>query len=50
MRYRIYGDVIATARQIKRGRKLIYGDVLMTIDGEPDRPVAHATITYALPN
>ncbi len=45
----IGGDVIATARQIKRGRKLIYGDVLMTVEGEPDRPVAHATITYALP-
>ena len=49
LRPAIGGDVIATARQLKRGRKLIFGDIVMTIDGDPDRPVAHATITYALP-
>lgn len=45
----IGGDVIARARQIKRGRNMIFGDIIMTIDGEPDRPVAHATISYAIP-
>lgn len=44
------GDVIAKATQLKRGRKLIYGDVTMFIDGKEDKPVAHATVTYALPN
>lgn len=44
------GDVIAKATQLKRGRKLIYGDVTMFIDGAEDKPVAHATVTYALPS
>ena len=43
------GDVIARGRQLKRGRNLIYGDVEMFIDGAEDKPVAHATVTYALP-
>lgn len=43
------GDVIGVGRMLKRGRKLIYGDVTMYIDGKPDKPVAHATVTYALP-
>lgn len=49
MRPAIGGDVIAHAKQLKRGRRLIYGDVTMYIDGSPDKPVAHATVTYALP-
>lgn len=49
MRPAIGGDVIGIGRRIKRGRKLIYGDVTMHIDGNPDKPVAHATVTYALP-
>ena len=49
MRPAIGGDVIGVGRRIKRGRNLIYGDVLMHIDGQPDKPVAHATVTYALP-
>ena len=44
------GDVIATAKQLKRGRKLIYGDVTMFMADQPDKPVAHATVTYALPD
>lgn len=43
------GDVIAEARRLKRGKRLVYGDVLMHVDGEPDRPVSHAAVTYALP-
>ncbi len=43
------GDVIARGRQLKRGRNLIYGDVEMFIEGAEDKPVAHATVTYALP-
>jgi len=49
LRPAIGGDVIGVGRQIKRGRRLVYGDVTMHIDGDPDRPVAHATVTYALP-
>lgn len=43
------GDVIAIGRRLKRGRSLIYGEVEMHIDGAPDKIVAHATLTYALP-
>ncbi len=50
MRPAIGGDIIADGRQLKRGKRLIYGDVLMHVDGDPDRPVAHANVTYALPH
>lgn len=50
MRPAVGGDVIAEARTLKRGKRLVYGDVLMHVDGAPDRPVAHATVTYALPS
>lgn len=43
------GDVIGVGRRLKRGRSLMYGDIEMFIDGQPDKPVAHATVTYALP-
>jgi len=49
LRPAIGGDLIAEAKQLKRGRKLVYGDVTMYIDGTPEKPVAHATVTYALP-
>ena len=43
------GDIVAIAKQLKRGRKLVYGDVTMWMADEPAKPVAHATVTYALP-
>lgn len=49
LRPAIGGDVIGVAKRLKRGRSLIYGEIEMYIDGAPERPVAHATITYALP-
>lgn len=49
LRPAIGGDVIGIGRRIKRGRSLMYGEVEMFIDGVPDKPVAHATVTYALP-
>ncbi len=42
-------DLIAEARVLRHGRRLIVGDVMLYSDGlEP--PVAHATGTYALPS
>ena len=49
MRPAIGADVIAEGRRLKRGKSLVYGDVLLHLDGQPDKPVAHATVTYALP-
>lgn len=49
LRPAIGGDVIAAGKQLKRGKKLMYGDVTMAMAAEPDKPVAHATVTYALP-
>lgn len=49
MRPAIGGDIIGVGRRLKRGRKLMYGDVLMHVEDQPDKPVAHATVTYALP-
>jgi len=42
------GDVVAEAQLHKVGRRLATGDVLLYADGQ-DEPVAHATVTYALP-
>jgi len=42
------GDVVAEAQLHKVGRRLATGDVLLYADGQAD-PVAHATVTYALP-
>ena len=50
LRQAIGGDVVAVAKQLKRGRTLIYGDVVMAMAAEPNKPVAHATVTYALPS
>jgi len=50
LRPAIGGDVIGVGRRLKRGRKLMYGEVELYIDGQPDKPVAHATVTYALPD
>ncbi len=49
LRPAIGGDVVAVGKVQKAGRTLVYGEVTMHIDGEPERPVAHATVTYALP-
>ncbi|HEY8516478.1 MAG TPA: PaaI family thioesterase [Candidatus Binatia bacterium] len=42
-------DVIAEARLLKLGKRLAVGEVEMYSDGDPDM-VAHATMTYSLPN
>lgn len=41
-------DLIAEARILKLGRLLATGDVTLVSAGD-DRPVAHATCTYAIP-
>ena len=41
-------DIIAEARILKLGKLLATGDVTLYSEGEP-RPIAHATLTYAIP-
>ena len=41
-------DVLAEARALKRGKRLCVIVVTMSTAGE-DEPVAHATVTYAVP-
>ena len=41
-------DLIAEARILKLGKMLAVGDVTLYSEGD-DRPVAHATMTYAIP-
>lgn len=50
LRPAIGGDVIGVGRRIKRGKSLIHGDVLMHIEGQEQKPVAHAKVTYVLPS
>lgn len=43
-------DLLCDARILKLGRRLASGDCLLySASGSPDKPVAHATMTYALP-
>jgi acyl-coenzyme A thioesterase PaaI-like protein len=41
-------EMVADARILKLGRRLAVGDVTLYSAGD-DRPVAHATTTYAIP-
>ena len=41
-------DIIVEARILRLGRTLAVGEALLYSEGE-DQPVAHATVTYALP-
>jgi len=41
-------DVVAKARLIRAGRRLVYGEVFIYSEGD-EQPVAHATGTYAMP-
>ena len=41
-------DIIAEARILKLGKLLATGDVTLYSEGAP-RPIAHATLTYAIP-
>ena len=42
------GDLVAEARTLKSGKRLIVGEVAIRSEGE-DEPVAHVTATYSLP-
>lgn len=42
------GQLLADARVLKIGRSLSVGDVVLYSD-DPDKPVAHASMTYAIP-
>lgn len=44
------GDVLATARIIKTGKRIAYGEVHLATADRPDRLIAHATSSYALIN
>ena len=41
-------DLVAEARLLRLGKRSAVGDVMIFVDGEP-APVAHATVTYAVP-
>lgn len=42
-------DVIAEAKLIRCGKRLAYGEVMLFSDGDAAEPVAHVTLTYAVP-
>src|SRR5690625_100202 len=44
------GDLVGHCRLLKLGKRLAYGEVLMTSAAiDNDEPVAHATLTYSIP-
>jgi uncharacterized protein (TIGR00369 family) len=44
-----HADLIADARLLRVGKRLVYGAVTIYSEGEAD-PVAHVTSTYSIPN
>lgn len=48
LRPAVGGDLLARAELIRAGRARIFGEVRAWVDGAEDRPVAHATGSYAL--
>ena len=48
LRPAVGGDLVARAELIRVGRARIFGEVRVWVDGREDRPVAHATGSYAL--
>jgi uncharacterized protein (TIGR00369 family) len=48
LRPAVGGDLVARAELIRAGRTRIFGEVRVWVDGAEDRPVAHATGSYAL--
>jgi uncharacterized protein (TIGR00369 family) len=44
-----HADLIADARLLKVGRRLVFGEVAIYSEGEAE-PVAHVTSTYSLPD
>lgn len=50
LRPAVGSDVLARANVKKAGRRVVYGDTDVFMDGEPDRLVAHATSSYVLPD
>jgi len=43
------GRLLGKARLLKLGRSLAVGDVSITSEFEPEKVVAHATLTYSIP-
>jgi uncharacterized protein (TIGR00369 family) len=43
------GVLVARARLLKEGRRLVIGEVGVANEGEDDAPVAHAVMTYSIP-
>jgi uncharacterized protein (TIGR00369 family) len=41
--------LIARARLLKEGKRLVVGEVEIEHEGEPGMPVAHAVMTYSVP-
>lgn len=43
-------DLLAEAKLLKVGRRLAFGEISIAEAASPDTPVAHATVSYALPS
>ncbi len=43
------GALVARASILKRGKRLLVGDVRISHEAEDDDPVAHAVLTYSVP-
>ncbi|HWT77508.1 MAG TPA: PaaI family thioesterase [Candidatus Methylomirabilis sp.] len=50
LRPAVGGDVLAQAQVLKLGQRIAYGEVRLFTEDAPDRLIAHATCTYAMPS
>ena len=49
LRPAVVGDVLAQAQVLKLGQRIVYGEVRLFTEDAPDKLIAHATCTYAMP-
>jgi uncharacterized protein (TIGR00369 family) len=49
LRRPLAGILVARARILKEGKRLLVGQVEIVREGEDDAPVAHAVMTYSVP-
>ena len=43
------GGLVARARLMKEGARLVVGEIVIAHEGEVDAPVAHFVMTYSVP-
>ncbi|MFQ5846555.1 MAG: PaaI family thioesterase [Candidatus Methylomirabilales bacterium] len=50
LRPAVGGDVLARAEVLKAGRRIVYGEIRLSMADTPEKLIGHATSSYVLPD